>query len=177
MATFESIFPTFLTLCGDLHTLLLSVAFALFITGILVTVHHRFSPKTLMHLLVAFSVDILARVPARLGQSPANLLQNSILSGLGIDPANVYQQYIQLLDINRDSSTPSSWWNVMSQLNTFTTDLIVSAVLLLVGALASLMMFWAYIFRTHPQSRLRAFALAHRVHGAAGVKQSAAATC
>jgi hypothetical protein len=36
----------------------------------------------------------------------------------------------------------------MSQINTFTTDLIVSAVLLLVGWLASLMMFWAYIFQT-----------------------------
>ena len=36
----------------------------------------------------------------------------------------------------------------MSQLNSFTTDLIVSAVLLLVGWTASLMMFWAYIFQT-----------------------------
>jgi hypothetical protein len=36
----------------------------------------------------------------------------------------------------------------MSQLHNFTTDLIISAVLWLVGQLASLMMFWAYIFQT-----------------------------
>ena len=38
MATFNSIFPTFLGKCADLHTLLLSVAFALFVTGIIITV-------------------------------------------------------------------------------------------------------------------------------------------
>ena len=149
MATFESIFPTFLTMCGDLHTLLLSVAFALFITGILVTVHHRFSPKILMHLLmrILLLTSLLVFLPGW-GNTLQTLLQSSVLSGLGIDPANVYQQYNQLLAINRDPSTPSSWWNIMSQINTFTTDLIVSAVLLLVGWLASLMMFWAYIFQT-----------------------------
>ena len=36
----------------------------------------------------------------------------------------------------------------MSQLHNFTTDLIISAVLWLVGQFASLMMFWAYIFQT-----------------------------
>ena len=46
MATFDSIFPTFLAKCGELHTLLLSVAFALFVTGIIVTVHHRFSTES-----------------------------------------------------------------------------------------------------------------------------------
>jgi uncharacterized membrane protein len=36
MATFDSIFPTFLARCSDLHTLLLSVAYALLVTGIIV---------------------------------------------------------------------------------------------------------------------------------------------
>ena len=76
------------------------------------------------------------------------MLQTSILSGLGVDPANVYQQFNQLLVIKRDPATQSSWWNVMSQLHNFTTDLIISAVLWLVGQFASLMMFWAYIFQT-----------------------------
>ena len=33
-----NLFPTFLTRCGDLHTLLLSVAYALLIVGIIVTI-------------------------------------------------------------------------------------------------------------------------------------------
>lgn len=35
MASFESIFPTFLQKCADLHDLLLVVAFMLFIVGVI----------------------------------------------------------------------------------------------------------------------------------------------
>jgi hypothetical protein len=149
MATFDSIFPNFLTLCGNLHTLLLSVAFALFIVGVIATVQQRASHKSILNLLLRLLLltSMLVFLPAW-GNTLQNLLQTSILSGLGVDPSQVYQQFNQLLVIKRDPSTQSSWWNVMSQLNSFTTDLIVSAVLMLVGWLASLMMFWAYIFQT-----------------------------
>src|SRR5208337_711769 len=149
MATFDSIFPTFLAKCGDLHTLLLSVAFALFIVGVIVTVKQHSSHKSILNLLLRLLLltSLLVFLPAW-GNTLQNLLQTSILSGLGVDPANVYQQFNQLLVIKRDPATTSSWWNVMSQLHNFTTDLIISAVLWLVGQFASLMMFWAYIFQT-----------------------------
>jgi hypothetical protein len=135
MATFDSIFPTFLAKCGDLHTLLLSVAFALFIVGVIATVHHRASHKSILNLLLRLLIltSLLVFLPAW-GNTLQNLLQTSILSGL--------------LIIKRDPATQSSWWNIMSQLHNFTTDLIISAVLWLVGQFASLMMFWAYIFQT-----------------------------
>jgi hypothetical protein len=149
MATFDSIFPTFLAKCGELHTLLLSVAFALFIVGVIVNVQQRSSHKSILNLLLRLLLltSLLVFLPAW-GNTLQNLLQTSILSGLGVDPANVYQQFNQLLIIKRDPATTSSWWNVMSQLHNFTTDLIISAVLWLVGQFASLMMFWAYIFQT-----------------------------
>jgi hypothetical protein len=149
MATFDSIFPTFLAKCGELHTLLLSVAFALFVTGIIVTVYHRFTHRVALNLTVRLLVltSLLVFLPAW-GNTLQNLLQTSILSGLGVDPAQVYQQFNQLLVIKRDATTQTSWWNILSQLHTFTTDLIITAVLILVGWLASLMMFWGYIFQT-----------------------------
>ena len=149
MATFDSIFPTFLAKCGDLHTLLLSVAFALFIVGVIATVHQRASHKSILNLLLRLLLltSLLVFLPGW-GNTLQNLLQTSILSGLGVDPAQVYQQFSQLLVIKRDPSTQSSWWNVMSQLHNFTTDIIITALLWLVGQLASLMMFWGYIFQT-----------------------------
>jgi hypothetical protein len=149
MATFDSIFPTFLADCGGLHTLLLSVAYALFIVGVIVTVSQRFTHRSLLNLLMRLLLltSLLVFLPTW-GNQIQTLLQDSILSGLGVDPANVYQQFNQLLIIKRDPATTSSWWNVMSQLHNFTTDLIISAVLWLVGQFASLMMFWAYIFQT-----------------------------
>jgi hypothetical protein len=149
MATFDSIFPTFLAKCGDLHTLLLSVAFALFIVGIIATVQQRASHKSILNLLLRLLLltSLLVFLPGW-GNTLQNLLQNSILSGLGVDPSQVYQQFNQLLVIKRDPATQSSWWNIMSQLHNFTTDIIITALLWLVGQLASLMMFWGYIFQT-----------------------------
>jgi len=148
MATFDSIFPTFLAKCADLHTLLLSVAYALFVTGIIVTVAHGFTHKALLRLLsrLLLLTSLLVFLPAW-GNQLQSLLQDSILSGLGIDPANVYQQFNQLLVIKRDSTTQSSWWDIMSRLHNFTTDLIITALLWLVGQIASLMMFWGYVFQ------------------------------
>lgn len=148
MATFNSIFPTFLAKCAELHTLLLSVAYALFVTGVIVTVVHGFTHKALLHLLsrLLLLTSLLVFLPVW-GNEIQQLLQDSILSGLGVDPAQVYQQFNQLLVIKRDTSTQPSWWNVLSQLNTYTTDLIITAILWLVGQLASLMMFWGYIFQ------------------------------
>src|SRR5690242_2867991 len=103
MATFNSIFPTFLAKCGELHDLLLSVAFALFVTGIIVTVQHRFSHRVAMHLCVRLMVltSLLVYLPIW-GNTIQNLLQESILSGLGVDPSLVYQQFVHLLVIKRD---------------------------------------------------------------------------
>ena len=149
MATFDSIFPNFLTMCGNLHTLLLSVAFALFIVGVIATVQQRSSHKSILNLLLRLLLltSLLVFLPGW-GNTLQTLLQNSILSGLGVDPSQVYQQFNQLLIIKRDPSTQSSWWNVMAQLHNFTTDIIITALLWLVGQLASLMMFWGYIFQT-----------------------------
>ena len=149
MATFNSIFPTFLAKCGDLHTLLLSVAYPLFIVGVIVSVMNRSSHKAIINLLLRMLLltSLLVFLP-QWANTLQQLLQNSILSGLGVDPSQVYQQFNQLLVVKRDASTQSSWWNVMSQLHNFTTDIIITALLWLVGQLASLMMFWAYIFQT-----------------------------
>jgi len=48
MASFESIFPTFLQKCAELHELLRVVAFMLFIVGTILFVQHGFSGKTLI---------------------------------------------------------------------------------------------------------------------------------
>jgi hypothetical protein len=152
MATFDSIFPTFLAKCADLHTLLLSVAFALFVTGIIVTVYHRFTHRVALNLTVRLLVltSLLVFLPAW-GNQLQSLLQNSVLSGLGVDPTQVYQQYNQLLitktNDSSTSSSDSSWWDVMGKLKSVTVNLLITAVLWLIGQFASLMLFWAYVFQ------------------------------
>ncbi len=149
MPTFDSTFPTFLAKCGELHTLLLSVAFALFVVGVIVTMMHRSSHRAILHLLLRLLLltSLLVFLPAW-GNAIQKLLQDSVLSGLGVDPSQVYQQYVQILVTKFDSgSTSVSWWNIIGQIKSVTVDLLVTAVLWVIGFFASIMLFWAYILQ------------------------------
>jgi hypothetical protein len=81
------------------------------------------------------------------GNQAQQLLQSSILDGLGVDPSNVQDQYNQLLVIKRDTGTDRSWWDILSDLNSFTVELLISGFLWLFGQFASLLLFWAYIIQ------------------------------
>jgi hypothetical protein len=148
MPTFEQLFPTFVQKCAELHELLRIVAFMLFIVGTILLVVHGFNGKTLMlHMVRLFVLTALLVMLPQWGNQAQQLLQSSILDGLGVDPSNVQDQYNQLLVIKRDTGTDRSWWDILSDLNSFTVELLISGFLWLFGQFASLMLFWAYIIQ------------------------------
>jgi len=148
MASFESLFPTFLQKCAELNELLRIVAFMLFIVGTIMLVVHGFSGKTLMlHLVRLFVLTALLVMLPQWGNQVQQLVQTSILDGLGVDPSNVQDQYNNLLVVKRDAGSDHSWWDILGDLNGFTVEILISGVLWLVGEFASLLMFWAYIIQ------------------------------
>ena len=149
MVPFESIFPTFLQKCAELHELLRIVAFMLFIVGTILFVLHGFKAKTMMLYLVRLLIltALLVFLP-EWGNRAQELLQGSLLSGLGIDPADVQDQYNALLVVKRDTvDEDRSWWDILGDLPGLTVELLVSGVLWLLGHFASLLVFWAYVFQ------------------------------
>ncbi len=148
MASFESIFPTFLQKCAELHELLRVVAFMLFIVGTILFVQHGFSGKTLiLHLVRLFVLTALLVMLPRWGNQIQQILQTSILDGLGVDPSNVHDQYNQLLAVKRDTGSDRSWWDILGDITGFTVETLISGVLWLIGQFASLLLFWAYIIQ------------------------------
>lgn len=148
MASFESIFPTFLQKCAELHELLCVVAFMLFIVGTILFVQHGFSGKTLMlHMVRLFVLTALLVMLPQWGNQVQQILQTSILDGLGVDPSNVHDQYNQLLAVKRDAGADRSWWDILGDLTGFTVETLISGVLWLIGQFASLLLFWAYIIQ------------------------------
>src|SRR5207244_693608 len=109
---------------------------------------HGFSAKTLTFYLVRILVltALLVMLPSW-GNQLQEILQSSILNGLGIDPANVQEQYSALLAVKRDTGPERSWWDILGDLNGFSVELLITGVLWLVGHFASLMLFWAYVFQ------------------------------
>ncbi|PYK57420.1 MAG: hypothetical protein DME21_17335, partial [Verrucomicrobia bacterium] len=75
------------------------------------------------------------------------ILQNSILDGLGLDPSHVQDQYNQLLAVKRDTGADRSWWDILGDITGFTVETLISGVLWLIGQFASLLLFWAYIIQ------------------------------
>ena len=148
MPTCEQLFPTFVQKCAELHELLRIVAFMLFIVGTILLVVHGFNGKTFMlHMVRLFVLTALLVMLPQWGNQAQQLLQSSILDGLGVDPSNVQDQYNQLLVIKRDTGTDRSWWDILSDLNSFTVELLISGFLWLFGQFASLLLFWAYIIQ------------------------------
>ena len=148
MATFEQLFPTFLQKCAELHELLRIVAFMLFIVGTILLVVHGFNGKTLiLHMVRLFILTALLVMLPQWGNQAQQLLQISILDGLGVDPSQVHEQYNQLLVIRRDTGNDHSWWDIIGDLNAFTVEILITGILWLVGQFASLLLFWAYIIQ------------------------------
>src|SRR5882724_727872 len=148
MATFESLFPTFLQKCAELHELLRIVAFMLFVAGTIMLVVHGFTGKTLMlHMVRLFVLTALLVMLPQWGNQVQQLVQTSILNGLGVDPSNVQDQYNQLLVVKRDTGTNHSWWDILGNLSGFSVEVLISGILWLVGEFASLLVFWAYIIQ------------------------------
>src|SRR5438552_7676268 len=149
MASFESIFPTFLRKCADLHDLLLVVAYLLFVVGVILRVAHGFTPKSMSLFLVRLLVltSLLVFLPAW-GNRVQEVVQSSILDGLGVNPADVQDQYNHLLIVKRDTGTEErSWWDILSDIGGFTVEALISGLLILIGQFASFLLFWAYVFQ------------------------------
>lgn len=148
MPTFEQLFPTFVQKCAELHELLRIVAFMLFIVGTILLVVHGFSGKTLMlHMVRLFVLTALLVMLPQWGNQAQQLLQTSILDGLGVDPSQVHEQYNHLLEVRRDTGGDRSWWDILGDLNAFTVEILITGILWLVGQFASLLLFWAYIIQ------------------------------
>jgi hypothetical protein len=149
MATFETIFPTFLSKCAELHDLLLVAAFALFVVGILTFVSHGFRQRAFLRLLLRLAVltALLAFLP-RWGNTLQDLLKDSILNGLGVDPASVHEQYENLLNAkNAGGGAPDSWFSIIGHFSEFAFVTLIHTVLWLLGSFASYIEWWAYVFQ------------------------------
>jgi hypothetical protein len=131
-----------------LHELLRIVAFMLFIVGTIMLVVHGFTGKRLMlHMVRLFILTALLVMLPQWGNQVQQLVQTSILNGLGVDPSNVQDQYNQLLVVKRGAGSDHSWWDILGDISGFTVEILISGILWLIGQFASLLLFWAYIIQ------------------------------
>jgi hypothetical protein len=148
MNNFDTLFPNFLNQCTEMNHVLTPIAFVLLAIGIVSsTVTGRRSPSAYLRTIgrtFAFAA-ILAYLPTWSNEI-ATTVDSTVRDTLHADPAGVYQQYQKALAVNKGTSSTSgskSWWDVLDGQALFEAG--ISIILWLLGFIASVIVFYAYL--------------------------------
>jgi hypothetical protein len=148
MNNFDTLFPNFLNQCTEMNRVLTPIAFVLLAIGIVSsTVTGRRSPSAYLRTIgrtFAFAA-VLAYLPTWSNEI-ATTVDSTVKNTLHADPAGVYQQYQKTLAVNKDTGSQSgskSWWNVLDGQALFEAG--ISIVLWVLGFIASVIVFYAYL--------------------------------
>jgi hypothetical protein len=148
MNNFDTLFPNFLNQCTEMNHVLTPIAFVLLAIGIVSsTVTGRRSPSAYLRTIgrtFAFAA-VLAYLP-NWSNEIATTVDSTVKNTLHADPAGVYQQYQKALAVNKGSGSASgskSWWDVLDGQALFEAG--ISIVLWLLGFIASVIVFYAYL--------------------------------
>ena len=150
MNDFNTLFPNFLNQCTEMNRVLTPIAFVLLAIGIVSsTVTGHRSPSAYLRTIgrtFAFAA-VLAYLPSW-GTEVGAIVDTTVKQTLKADPAGVYAQYQQALAINKGTtggsdSGPKSWWDMLDAQALF--EMVISAAMWLLGFLASVIVFYAYL--------------------------------
>jgi hypothetical protein len=149
MNNFDTLFPNFLNQCAEMNRVLTPIAFVLLAIGIVSsTVTGHRSPSAYLRTIgrtFAFAA-VLAYLPTW-NNEIATVVDTTVKETLKADPAGVYGQYQKALAVNKGTSSSGtgskSWWDLLDAQALFETA--ISAVMWLLGFLASVIVFYAYL--------------------------------
>lgn len=149
MNNFDTLFPNFLNQCAEMNRVLTPIAFVLLAIGIVSsTITGHRSPSAYLRTIgrtFAFAA-VLAYLPTW-NNEVATVVDTTVKETLKADPAAVYDQYQKALAVNKGSSSGTtgskSWWDLLDAQSLF--EMAISAVMWLLGFLASVIVFYAYL--------------------------------
>ena len=148
MNDFNTLFPNFLNQCTEMNRVLTPIAFVLLAIGIVSsTVTGRRSPSAYLRTIgrtLAFA-EVLSYLPTWSNEI-STTIDTTVRETLRADPAAVYDQYQKALALkkgNTSSGGSKSWWDLLDAQALF--EMFISGVMWLLGFLASVIVFYAYL--------------------------------
>ncbi len=150
MNDFNSLFPNFFSQCAEMNRVLTPIAFVLLAIGIVSsTVTGHRSPGAYLRTVgrtFAF-IAVLSYLPTWSNEA-ATVVDTTVKQTLKADPAGVYDQYQKALAISKgttgsSSGSKKSWWDLLDAQALF--EMFISGVMWLLGFLASVVVFYAYL--------------------------------
>ena len=148
MNDFNTLFPNFLNQCGEMNRVLTPIAFVLLAIGIVSsTVTGRRSPSAYLRTIGRTFVfaAVLSYLPTWSNEI-STTIDTTVRETLRADPARVYDQYQKALALKKGdtgSGGSKSWWDLLDAQALF--EMFISGVMWLLGFLASVIVFYAYL--------------------------------
>ncbi|MBV9009139.1 MAG: hypothetical protein JO354_08235 [Verrucomicrobia bacterium] len=149
MNDFNTLFPNFFDRCAEMNRVLMPIAFVLLALGVVSsTITGHRSPSAYLRTIgrTLAIAAALAYLPSWSNEAAA-VVDTTVKETLRADPAGVYAQYQKTLTINRgtDNSTSGSksWWQLLDGQSFF--EAIISGAMYVLGFLASVIVFYAYL--------------------------------
>lgn len=146
MNDFNTLFPNFASQCAALNRVLLPIAFVLLVIGIVSsTVTGQRSPGA--YLRTFGRTFALLAVLSQLtvwGNQISSVVDTTVKTTLQADPAKVFEQYKQKLEVQEGTGANNSWWDKLFDGKAI-FEALISAVLYALGLLASVIVFYAYL--------------------------------
>ena len=149
MNDFNTLFPNYLSQCAEMNRVLTPIAFVLLAIGVVssTVTGHRSPSAYLRTVGRTFAIAAaLAYLPTWSNEA-ATVVDTTVRETLHADPAGVFDQYKKTLAINKgpggSSSGSKSWWDLLDAQALF--EMFISGVMWLLGFLASVIVFYAYL--------------------------------
>jgi len=148
MSDFNTLFPNFLNQCTALNQALIPIACVLFVTGIVSsTITGHRSPGAYLRTFARTCayIGVLASLLTWSNEA-ATAVDYTVKNTLQADPAAVYGQYQQALALQKgNTNSNQSWWDLLDAQSIF--EGVLSCILWVFGWLASVIVFYAYLFQ------------------------------
>src|SRR6266545_1688176 len=149
MPEFNSIFPRFTDSCVQLKQLLTPIAYLLLVGGLIsATVTGQRSANALMRSfgrIIVLIVLLTFLVPW--GNTVTSVVDSTVKSVLKVDPTKVYDDYQNALEMQKSTENNRSWWEKVFEFRATLFESLISALLWLLGWIASAVVFYAYIIQ------------------------------
>lgn len=147
MTDFDTLFPNFVPQAQQLRTVLMPIAFVLMVIGIVSsTISGQRSPGAYLRTVArTFGISAVLVFLVSWGDEIAQITDDTVRNTLKADPSAVYAKYNKALEIQKSGNGKRSWWDKIWAADAAIFEALVSFALWLLGLLASLILFYAYL--------------------------------
>ena len=145
MNDFDTLFPNFLNQCAEMNRVLTPIAFVLLAVGIIssTVTGHRSASAYLRTIGRTLAFAAVLAYLGTWGNEIGTVVDSTVKNTLKADPAGVYDQYQKALVVQKGTTGDKSWWDLLDAQAIF--ESVVSAFLIVLGFLASVIVFYAYL--------------------------------